>query len=179
MTGKREFEIGLVGLKPGITNFEYDLAESFFDNEQQVDFKNPDVHINIMVDKHPTFFQLKFEVGGQVDMVCNRCGNPLKIDLWDDFEVMLKMVDSPDEMNAQNDDPDIQFISWNETHFDLHDLINEFVQLSIPTHPNCGENEKGESKCNKETLDMLEKLKENQLKNEHSIWKGLDKFRNN
>jgi hypothetical protein len=49
----------------------------------------------------------------------------------------------------------------------------------MPTHPNCGEDEKGESKCNKETLEMLEKLKETETKKENSIWKGLDKFRNN
>ena len=179
MTGKREFEIGLVGLKPGITIFEYDLGDSFFDVEQQVEFRNSDIHIKLLIDKHTTFFQLKFEVGGQAETVCNRCGNPLIIDLWDDFEVVLKMVDNPAEMNAQNDDPDIFFISWNESHFDVHDLINEFVQLSIPTHPNCGENEKGESKCNKDTLKVLEQLKETETKKENTIWKGLDKFRNN
>jgi uncharacterized metal-binding protein YceD (DUF177 family) len=179
MTGKREFEIGLVGLKPGITIFEYDLGDSFFDVEQQVEFRNSDIHVRLLIDKHTTFFQLKFEVGGQTEMVCNRCGNPLIIDLWDDFEVVLKMVDNPAEMNTQNDDPDIFFISWNESHFDVHDLINEFVQLSIPTHPNCGENEKGESKCNKDTLKVLEQLKETETKKENTIWKGLDKFRNN
>jgi uncharacterized metal-binding protein YceD (DUF177 family) len=112
-------------------------------------------------------------------MSCNRCGNPLEISLWDDFEVVVKMVDNPEEMNAQNDDPDIYFISWNETHLDLHDWINEFVQLSMPTHPVCEEDDKGQSKCNKDALAMLEKLKDSDNEKENTIWKGLDKFRNN
>lgn len=179
MTGNREFEIAFVGLKPGITEFEYDLGDTFFDAEKSADFSNCHAHVKLLLDKHPAFLTLKFEVGGKAEMACNRCGNPLEISLWDDFEVVVKMVDNPEEMNAQNDDPDIYFISWNETHLDVHDWINEFVQLSMPTHPVCEEDEKGESKCNKDVLAMLEKLKDSDNEKENTIWKGLDKFRNN
>ena len=179
MTGRRDFEIAFVGLKPGITEFEYTIGDSFFDAEKSAEFSNCNATIKLLLDKHATFLQLKFEVGGKTDMICNRCGNPLEINLWDDFEVLVKMVENPEEMNASNDDPDVSFISWNETHLDIHDWIYEFIQLSMPTHPVCETDELGESTCNKDVLAMLDKLKETEDKQENTIWKGLDKFRNN
>jgi hypothetical protein len=49
----------------------------------------------------------------------------------------------------------------------------------MPTHPICETDALGESTCNKDVLAMLEKLKETEDKQENTIWKGLDKFRNN
>ena len=178
MTGNREFDIAIVGLKSGKTEFEYNLGDTFFDAEKPAEFSNCKANVKLIIDKNPTFLQLKFEIGGKAEMLCNRCGNPLEIILWDDFDILVKMVDNPEEMNAQNDDPDIFYISWNETHLDVHDWIYEFIQLSMPTHPECGEDEMGVSKCNKEVLTMLENLKDSENK-ENTIWKGLDKFRNN
>jgi uncharacterized metal-binding protein YceD (DUF177 family) len=175
----REFEIAFAGLKPGISVYEYELGGKFFDAANSTEFSNCTANVKLNLDKHPTFLQLKFEIGGKAEMTCNRCGNPLEITLWDDFEVLVKMVDNPVEMNAENDDPDVCYISWNETHLNIHDWIYEFVQLSMPTHPICGEDENGESKCNKEVLSMLENLTEQEETIEYTFWKGLDKFRNN
>jgi uncharacterized metal-binding protein YceD (DUF177 family) len=179
MQNHREFEIAFVGLKPGITIFEYELGDSFFDQEKSADFNNCNSKIKLLLDRHATFIQLKFEVGGIAEMQCSRCGNSLNIDLWDDFEVVVKMVDNPEELNLENDDPDVYYISKTESHLNVHDWIYEFVQLSMPTHPMCEESEIGGPKCNKEVLAMLDKLTEEARKKENPVWKGLDKFRNN
>ena len=180
MSVPREFEIAFVGLKSGITEFDYELGEEFFDDaEHPVDFENCQANVKLSLDKHSDFMQLKFEVGGKAAVQRIRCGNPLDVTLWDDFIVIVKMVDNPTEMNETNDDPDVFFIAKNETHLQIKDWLFEFVQLSIPTHPECGEDEKGETKCNKDVLKMLENFKDNQEQNENPIWKGLDKFKDN
>lgn len=179
MPGSQEFEIAFVGLKPGMTVFEYELGDVFFDAEKSADFQNCQAKVRLLLDKHAGFLQLKFEVGGTTDMQCSRCGNAIGINLWDDFEIVVKMDDNPDEMNNQNDDPDVFYIGRNESHLHVKEWIYEFVQLSMPTHPMCDDAEIGGPKCNKEVLAMLEKLKESVEKKESSIWKGLDKFRDN
>jgi len=179
MSVPREFEIAFVGLKSGLTEFDYELGEEFFEAEKPVDFENCHATVKLTLDKHSDFIQLKFEVGGTADVQCIRCGNPLEVNLWDDFNILVKMVDNPAEMNESNDDPDVFFISKTESHLNIKDWLFEFVQLSIPTHPECGEDESGETKCNKEVLDMLDNLKQKEEKNENSIWKGLDKFKDN
>ena len=179
MSGRRDFEIAFVGLKPGVTEFNYDLGDEFFDAEKPSDFKNCHAKVKLLLDKHTNFLQLKFEVGGTSEMQCNRCGNPLDVNLWDDFEILVKMVENPEEMNAQNDDPDVFFISKTESHIDIKDWLTEFVQLSMPTYPSCSEEEMGGPKCNKEVLEKLQQLKDNEQKKDNPIWKGLDKFRDN
>jgi hypothetical protein len=41
------------------------------------------------------------------------------------------------------------------------------------------DDDNGQSTCNKEVLSMLDNLKEEEETKENTIWKGLDKFRNN
>jgi uncharacterized metal-binding protein YceD (DUF177 family) len=120
---------------------------------------------------------LKFEVGGLVDVVCDRCGNPLGVDLWDEFNLVIKLVDNPDEMNATEEDPDIYYISRTESHLHVADWIYEFVSLSIPMQRMCREEEIGGPQCNKEVLAMLKKMEAGKNENNNPLLKGLEKFK--
>jgi uncharacterized metal-binding protein YceD (DUF177 family) len=179
MLNHRNFEIAFVGLKPGTTVFEYEIGDEFFEAEKPADFSHCKANVKLLLDKNAGFMQLKFEVGGTSEMQCNRCGNLLDITLFDDFQVIVKQVDNPDEMNENNDDPDVFFIARTESHIDVKQWLSEFVQLSMPTYHACSEEEIGGPKCNKEVLAMLEKLKENEEKKENPLWSGLDKFKDN
>jgi len=37
-----------------------------------------------------------------VDVTCDRCGNPLPLQLWEEFKVMVKLVDNPEEIKKIN-----------------------------------------------------------------------------
>ncbi len=178
MSGRREYEIAFVGLKPGVHEFSYQIDDKFFVAFPEQEFTNCHAQVKLMLDKHPSFLMLKFEVGGVVDVTCDRCGNTLKLDLWDDFEVLVKMVDNPDELNNNDEDPDVFYISRTESHLYVGDWIYEFVNLSVPTHRMCDEKDISESKCNIEVLKMLQQMNDESNKTENPIWKGLDKFRN-
>jgi uncharacterized metal-binding protein YceD (DUF177 family) len=135
-----------------------------------------------MLDKHTSFLMLKFEVGGNVQVSCDRCGNPLTKELWDEFDMLVKMVDNPEELNDQEENPDVFYISRTESHLDVSGWIYEFVSLSIPLQHMCSEDEMGGPQCNKEVLERLRKMEEEanvNKENDNPIWKGLDKFRNN
>ena len=122
---RRDYEIAFVGLKPGLTELDYEVGNEFFESSQPTEFSNIQATIKVILDKHQGFMQLKFEVGGWVDLNCNRCGNPLKIDLWDDFEMVVKLVDNPEEMNENNDDPDVFFIARTESHLSIREWLFE------------------------------------------------------
>ena len=179
MSGRRDYDIAFLGLNPGTTEFDFELGTTFFEQDKTTYFNDIQAKVNLKLEKNSGFMQLKFEVGGMADILCNRCGNPLKIDLWDDFEMLVKLVDNPDEMNENNEDPDVFFISRTESHLNVKDWLFEFTILSIPQYPVCGEDEEGNSKCNQEVIQMLEKLTENEEKDTTTIWKGLDKFKDN
>jgi uncharacterized metal-binding protein YceD (DUF177 family) len=180
MANKRAFEIAFVGLKPGVHEFNYELDDTFFAEKGAEDFADANANVKLSLEKNTGFMLLKFEVGGKAVVSCDRCGNPLKMDLWDEFNMLVKMVDNPDEMNRQEEDPDVFYISRTESHLNVSDWIYEFVMLSVPMQRMCPEDEIGGPQCNKE---VLQKLKEMEVKvtdhNANNLWKGLDKFKEN
>ncbi len=178
MSSRRNYDIAFVGLKPGIHEFEYNIDDKFFVEYSAQDFKNCVANIKLTLDKKNGFMLLKFEVGGKLEVTCDRCGNALPLDLWDEFNIVVKMVDDPGQMNGQEDDPDIYYISKGESHLHIADWIYEFVNLSIPMQRMCGPDEIGGPSCNKEVLAMLAKLGPEDKKASNPVWKGLEKFKN-
>jgi uncharacterized metal-binding protein YceD (DUF177 family) len=178
MSGRREFDIAFVGLKPGVHEYNYDLGEKFFSAYPPQDFFNIEAKVKLLLEKNSSFMLLKFEVGGTANVQCDRCGNPLKQQLWDDFELLVKLVDDPEKMNNEEEDPDVHYISRGESHLNVEEWVYEFITLSVPTHRMCPEDQIGGPQCNKEVLEMLRKMNESEKTNQNPIWKGLDKFRN-
>ena len=76
MSGRREYEIAFVGLKPGEHEFNYEVDDKFFTSYGPQEFKNCKANVKLVLDKHTSFLLLKFAVGGNVDVICDRCGNP-------------------------------------------------------------------------------------------------------
>jgi uncharacterized metal-binding protein YceD (DUF177 family) len=177
MSHRREYEIAFVGLKPGIHEFDYEIGDKFFDEFQQQDFRNCRARVKLTLDKKNGFILLKFELGGQLEVTCDRCNNNLPIDLWDEFNIIVKIVDQPEVMNEQEDDPDVYYISRGESHFSVENWIYEFINLSIPMHKTCNFENMDGPYCNKEAREMLKKLGSDEDKKENPIWKGLEKFK--
>ena len=179
MSSRRIFDIAFVGLKPGIHEFEYAIDDKFFVDYQEQDFRHCIAQVKLTLDKKVGFMLLKFEVGGKLEVTCDRCGNNLPLDLWDDFNIVVKMVEDPAVMNEQEEDPDVYYISRGESHLRISDWIYEFINLSIPMQRMCTVEEMGGPHCNKEVLAMLKKLDADAQHNEpqNPLWKGLEKFK--
>jgi uncharacterized metal-binding protein YceD (DUF177 family) len=178
MGNRREYDIAFVGLKPGLHEYHYEVDDKFFQDYKQTDFSNCHVKIKLTLEKNTSFMMLKFEVGGNVDVVCDRCGNNLGMELWDEFNMVVKLVENPDEMNETEEDPDIYYISRTESHLHVADWIYEFVSLSIPMQRRCKEEEIGGPQCNKEVLEMLKQM-ESANNGNNPLLQGLEKFRKN
>jgi len=180
MARKHEFEIPFVGLKPGAHEFSYDLDEKFFTERGASDYTDMVASVKLTLEKHTGFMRLRFEIGGTAGVTCDRCGNPLKLDLWDEFNMVVKLVDNPEEMNEQEDDPDIFYLSRSESHLEVGVWMYEFALLSVPMQRMCGENEVGGPQCNPEVLKKLKEMEaRNAEQNANTLWKDLDKFKNN
>jgi len=178
MANKRAFEIAFVGLKPGIHEFNYEVDDRFFAEKGNSEFSHCEASIKLSLDKKSSFILLKFEIGGKADVTCDRCGNPLKMDIWDEFNMLVKLVENPDEMNEQEEDPDVFYISRTESHIDVGNWIYEFVLLSFPMQKMCSEKEMGGPQCNQEVLEKLKALEVREPEtNANDLWKGLEKFK--
>jgi uncharacterized metal-binding protein YceD (DUF177 family) len=178
MADRRTIEIAFVGLKPGLHEFSYEVDDKFFAELEKKEFTGCNATVKLQLDKKNGFMLLKFEVGGKADVACDRCGNPLTKDLWDEFNMVVKLVENPDEMNAQEEDPDVHYISRTESHLQLNDWIYEFVLLSVPLQKMCSAEEMGGPQCNNEVLAKLKQMEEEvNDDNSNELWKGLQQFK--
>ena len=180
MGRKRDFEIPFVGLKPGEHEFYYELDDKFFLDKGAEDFSEPRASVKLILEKNNSFMLLRFEIGGNAAVTCDRCGNPLKINLWDEFKLVVKLVENPEEMNEQEEDPDVFYISRHESHLNVEDWLYEFVILSVPFQKMCSPEEMGGPQCNKEVLQKLKEMEQRHVESQtQSLWKDLDKFKEN
>lgn len=193
MNYHREFEIGWFGLALGVHNFQYELDQ---DKLKRLDY--PEIEtidqfhfdIKLKFDKKSSFFILKFELSGNAQGVCDRCGDALNLEIWDEFDLIVKLShDAGSSNSSDEDDADVVFINRNDTVIDISEWIYEFIQLSLPIqrlHPN---DEQGNSSCNAQALKVLEahlvdedtlldkQEDEEPQQNAKDIWKDLNKFK--
>ncbi len=178
MSGRREYEIAFIGLKPGIHEFEYAITDAFFDDFQEQDFKNCDAHIKLVLEKSTaSFLRLRFEVGGTLEVVCDRCSNNLPLQLFDEFQLTVKLAEQPAEMNEMEEDPDVYYIGKTESHLDVKNWIFEFINLSLPMQKTCSYEGMNGPYCNPAARALLQTLKAENGQPANPVWKGLEKFK--
>ena len=179
MSHRREYEIAYVGLKPGLHVYNYEINDKFFDAFQQQDFRNCNAHIKLTLEKKSSFMLLKFEVGGSLEVTCDRCNNQLPFDLWDEFNITVKLTEEPELMNEQEEDPDVYYIGKSDSHVDVANWIYEFINLSIPMQKVCAFEKMDGPHCNKAAMEVLKKLETgpDEKPADNPIWKGLEKFK--
>ena len=179
MSTRREFEIAFVGLKPGNHVFDYTINDAFFADFQEQDFRACNAHIRLLLEKSTSsFLRLRFEVGGALEVVCDRCSNNLPLQLFDEFGMTVKMVDEPEVMNDQEEDPDVYYISKTESHLDVKTWIYEFINLSLPMQKTCSFENMDGPHCNGEARKLLRGMQADGTAKTNPVWKGLEKFKN-
>ena len=93
-----------------------------------------------------------------------------------DMNVVVKLGSS---IGAEKDnEEDVVYISSSETHYNVAQLIYEFIILSIPENRIDCTNLAGEKKCDNEILRILEDLKEKKENTElDPRWDSLKKIK--
>jgi uncharacterized metal-binding protein YceD (DUF177 family) len=177
MSNRREYEIAFVGLKPGVHEYNYEVSDRFFEDYGVQDFRKADAKVKLLLEKNNSFMILRFQIGGQAEVTCDRCSSDLPMQLFDDFTMTIKMVENPEEMNDQEDDPDVFYIARGESHIDVKNWIYEFINLSIPMQRSCEYENMDGPFCDLGARELLKGMKEDETPKTNPLWKGLEKFK--
>ena len=171
MKQNREYAIAFVGLKPGTHEFRYTVDDKFFETYGKQDFQNAKVNVKLTLEKKSGSFLLHFDIDGTVEIACDRCGDEFPLRLWDEFDLMVKMVDDELVEAKSEEDAEVAYIGRSESFLETADWIYEFIRFSIPMQCNHPNNENGESTCNPEALRRLKETQETPIAN--PIWEVL------
>ncbi len=175
MKGLRDFEIPFVGLKIGVHNFTFDVNGNFFSRFEDAPISNCDVSVRLEFDKKETLFVLSFFIDGKVSVECDRCLAPFEKEIFGDYVCYVKLSDDPSKVS---DNDEIIYISRDESHLDVSQLIYEYIILCLPIQKIGCKNPGEEERCNKEVLAFLNsqsQAKENKDSNDPR-WDALRKL---
>ena len=152
MKDLKDYDISFVGLKEGISQFDYKIEKEFFNFFKYEEFYNSNVNVNVSFLKKATMFELNFTFSGWVEVSCDLT-NEL-------FEQPIKakldlVVTFGEEFN--DDDIDILILPHEAYEVDVSQYIYEMIIFAIPSkkvHPGVKD-----GTLKSEILDKLEELK--------------------
>lgn len=172
MKHNREFEIAFVGLKPGEHNYNFTITDSFFETFEKPEFWDANIDVKVVLDKKSSSLFLKFNINGKATVPCDRCADDFEITLWDEFELLVNIIDDELVSKKSEEDAEVAYIGRSESILDLTNWIFEFITLCLPIQRVHKDDENGKSGCNPIVIDILE----NQNKNAtNPIWDKLKK----
>src|SRR6185295_13203505 len=175
----RQYEIAFVGLKKGVTNFNYHIDDKFFALFEGSLVENAKVDVVLKFDKQQSFFNLQFQFEGRIHLPCDRCGVELDYPVDSEYSIVVKF-DEHHEDEQDDSLADVVYISRHDTHFSVAQLIYEFVNLSIPiNHVTCDNLREEEKPCDQKVLEQLKQSSSEEESTVDHRWDDLTKIKFN
>lgn len=166
------YEIPLNGMKMGPHRFEFKAGKKFFEQIENTEIKEGSVDVVVDLVREERLMDLHFDLVGKVVVPCDRCNEPIEVEIKGKERLILKLGDRFEE-----EDDEIQIIPENLHTINLTPFIYEYIALLIPVRKVHPEDVQGNSQCNPEILKKLREL--NEKKEVDPRWEALNKLKNN
>lgn len=163
-----DYKIQFSGLAEGEHHFGYTLGQRFFALFDEEVILGGEVNASVTMDKQPRMLLFSFEFSGLVEVLCDRCADPVKLEI-DSREQLIAQISSHE--SSENDD--IVFIDEEAFEFDLTQHLYDYIMLALPmrmTHELSADNQP----CDPEMIRLLEQYSAGISK--ENRWKGLEGF---
>lgn len=132
MCDLKQFIIALPTLGEGHHEYEMKVDGGFFISRGNEEVKDADVTAYVDIDVCHDAYKIGITCQGWIDIPCDRCLDPMRHEVDDDYDVTVRYGNEYDE----NEDTII--LPEDEVKFDLSPLIADTILLSIPlrhVHP--------------------------------------------
>ncbi len=168
----RNYDIVFSGQKNGRHEFQFEIDKTFFqlfDTEQE--FTEPQVTVDVVMDKHSTFLEFDLEISGTVSLVCDITTEEFRHPIENDLRILVKFGEEYDDSEEE-----VITIPSTDHEFNIAQLIYESVMLAIPMKkisPNVSE----------EDLQILDRFRPKEKEEDEKIadprWEALKKLKDN
>lgn len=152
MKATTEFIIPFRGLSVGDHNYEFEIANEFFDGFEY--FENVSgraiVKVNLLKESNMLIFD--FEINGNLHLLCDRCLGYFDQKIEGRNKLFVKFGDMFSEESE-----DVIIIPASESRIDLRQFIFEFVSLLVPVKKVHPLDRNGRSGCDTEIIDRINK----------------------
>ena len=146
------YKIGFTGLSLGNHQFQFDIDKNFFDCFEQSEINDCAVHLDLILEKETNMLVFDFVFSGWVILDCDRC-----------LESYRQLVDQTQRLFVKfgeayvEQSDDVVVMPYSESHFDISQLVYEFLHLGLPIRRAHSIDEHGNSACNRDMIESMKK----------------------
>ncbi len=130
----RNYSVEIIRLKEGKHRFSFDVNDKFFSKfEDNHLVRKGNLVANVVLNKEVNLIEVGFDIGGTVELVCDRSLEIFDYPLTTTEKVLYKYGAEEQEINEE-----IYVITRDTPRIELAQLIYEFILLAIPAkkiHP--------------------------------------------
>ena len=124
MSDQDHYIIDLKRLPVGMHTFDFKLDDEFFRSLEKTEVLNGTVEAKATLNLREEDYQLNIAVRGTVFVVCDRCLDPMPLDINDEQEIFSEDEAAPGETEKT--------VSGKGQNVDLSWLAYEIVSINIP-----------------------------------------------
>ncbi|HEX7583925.1 MAG TPA: DUF177 domain-containing protein [Prolixibacteraceae bacterium] len=174
MSSQSFYSIAFKGLSQGKHIFEYEIDDKFFAEFGGGVVDKGKVTVRITLEKQSSLMILWFDVEGTVHVQCDRC-----LEMYDQPIKGLERIFVKFGEKDYVEGDEVIWVSTNDYQLNVAQLIYEFVGLAIPikrVHP---DDKDGNSICDREMIEKLDKYIVREGDQNSSVWNDLKKLLDN
>ncbi len=127
------YKVELASLPDGHHERDFVIDTEFFKNMEHTGIHNSDVHVHLDLEKKNGAYDCTFHCKGKVTVPCDRCLDPLDLDVDTDYHIMVKYGEAFDD-----ESDDMLVIPYSNTSLNVAYMLYDTILLSIPlrhVHP--------------------------------------------
>ena len=150
MCDLKQFKISLPALGEGHHELELKADESLFADHGNVEVTAADIAVYADIDVRHETYQIGITCRGWIEIPCDRCLDPMRLDVDEDYDVNVRYGEEYAETDETITLPE------SETELDLAPMVADTVLLSIPlrhVHPEGGCNPRMEELMKEHTSE--------------------------
>jgi len=153
---RKLYTISFKGLSLGSHVFDWVLDGSFFALYEMSEIGNASIDVQLTLVKHSRFFELNFVLDGWAEVSCDRCLDPLKLEIRSEPRMFVRFDEHASEDDS--DDDDVIVLPYGEDQLDVAQYLYEYAHLSLPIRRVHPVDVDGQSACNAEMISKLEQF---------------------
>ena len=148
-----DFTIKLGSITNRENSFSFEIKDSFFEAFAFSEIQNADISAVAKTKKDSEKISLNLSITGQINNVpCDICAENISVNISGQTNMIIK---KSDEELTSNDE--ILYVSKNRNQINLKHIIFELIIVNAPKKRKHPLDSKGNSTCNKEMLNLLNK----------------------
>jgi len=168
------YNIGFKGLSQGTHIFEYEIDEKFFAEFEGGLVEKGQVNVRVTLEKQSSLMVFWFDIGGTVQVQCDRCLEMFDQKIQSQDKIFVKFGEKE---YVEGDD--VIWVGVNDYQLNVAQLIYEFIGLAIPIRNSHPDDENGDSTCDPEMIERLNRFLVRDQEPNNTVWNELKKIIDN